>query len=456
MKRKILVIEDDVAFGTMLKNWFQRNSFDATLCSKIADAKAELKKNAFSLVLSDLRLPDGDGIMLLEWIKDNNIDVPFIVMTSYAEVQSAVSAIKLGAEDYLQKPINPAMLREKIDAVFAKSDAKPVSEDEQKRSEKTSTTAVKTKPAIKKPVTPGFVLGGSAAARTMYDHILKVAPTRMSVLILGESGTGKEFAAKLIHDNSQRKDKPFIALDCGALSKELAPSELFGHLKGSFTSAIDNKTGVFEQANGGTVFLDEVGNLSYEVQVQLLRALQEKKIRPVGSAKDISVDVRIVAATNEDLSNAIAQGTFREDLYHRLDEFSLSVPPLRDREDDILLFANEFLSQANAELDKEIKGFHPETIKLMRQHHWSGNLRELRNVVRRAALFANDEFISPEDLPKFAEKKTEDMGLRPENEKEQIESALHKARGNKTLAAKLLKIDRKTLYNKMHLYDIKF
>lgn len=451
MKSKILIIEDDVAFGAMLKGWFIRNNFEAVLCTKIADAKSELNKNQFSLILSDLRLPDGDGIVLLQWIKDKDIRTPFIVMTSYAEVQTAVSSIKLGAEDYLQKPINPAMLREKIDLVLSKKSSNQEINIDNKEINNTS----KQKSSSKKMVTPGFVLGHSASAKTMYDHILKVAPTRMSVLILGESGTGKEFAAKLIHDNSQRKDKPFIAIDCGALSKELAPSELFGHLKGSFTSAIDNKTGVFEQANGGTVFLDEVGNLSYEVQVQLLRALQEKKIRPVGSAKDISVDVRIVAATNEDLRNSINQGSFREDLYHRLDEFSLFVPPLREREDDIILFANEFLKQANTELEKEIKGFKPEAIKILKQHHWSGNLRELRNVIRRAALFANEEYILPDDLPTFTEKKAEDLSLRPENEKEQIENALNKARGNKSLAAKLLKIDRKTLYNKMHLYDIK-
>jgi two-component system response regulator HydG len=276
----------------------------------------------------------------------------------------------------------------------------------------------------------------------------------MSVYILGESGTGKEYVAKMIHDSSPRKNKPFIAVDCGSLLKELAPSELFGHLKGSFTSAIDNKTGVFEAANGGTVFLDEVGNLYYEVQVQLLRALQEQKIRPVGSAKDINIDVRILAATNEDLEQAIAEGHFREDLYHRLNEFSLFVPPLRDRVADIKLFAEEFLRQANEELDKKIKGFSHETIKLFEKQHWSGNLRELRNVVRRAVLFSSGNEITPNDLPIFSESKTDDSALRPGNEKEQIEDALYKARGNKTLAAQILKIDRKTLYNKMRMYEI--
>jgi len=436
MKHKILIIEDDAAFGVMLRTWFERNGYESLLCSKVVVAKQELEKGKYDLILSDLRLPDGDGIMLLQWVKERKITTPFIIMTSYAEVQSAVAAIKLGAEDFLEKPIVPSIFKEKIEQALAKSPEQEV------------------KPTIKreKKASASIVLGNSAIAKKMYEHILKVSPTKMSVLILGESGTGKEYAAKMIHDNSSRKDKPFIAVDCGSLLKELAPSELFGHLKGSFTSAIDNKIGVFEQANGGTVFLDEVGNLYYEVQVQLLRALQEQKIRRVGSATDIDIDVRILAATNEDLEQAIAKGRFREDLYHRLNEFSLFVPPLRDRKNDIMLFATEFLRQANEELDKMIKGFSAETVNLLEKYHWSGNLRELRNVVRRAVLFASGSEITPDDLPVFSEPKTEDFTIHSDNEKEQIEAALHKARGNKSLAAQLLKIDRKTLYNKMHQY----
>ena len=438
MKHRILIVEDDIAFGAMLRGWFERSGYEASLCSKLATAKQELGKNKYHLILSDLRLLDGDGIMLLQWVREQGITVPLIIMTSYAEIQSAVAAIKFGAEDYLEKPIVPNILKEKIEQALAKpveSAKQPVKHE--------------------KRILPGVVLGASALARQMYDQILKLAPTKMSVLILGESGTGKEYAARMIHVNSPRKDKPFIAIDCGSLSKELAASEFFGHLKGSFTSAIDNKTGVFEQANGGTVFLDEIGNLHYEVQIQLLRALQEQKVRRVGSAKDVAIDVRILAATNEDLEIAIAEKRFREDLYHRLNEFSLFVPSLRDRVGDIKLFAEEFLRQANEELGREIKGFTPETIRALEKHHWSGNLRELRNVVRRTVLFASGKEITPDDLPVFNEPKPEDFMLRPNNEKEQIEAALHQARGNKTLAAQLLKIDRKTLYNKMHLYDLK-
>ncbi len=438
MKHRILIVEDDAAFGAMLKGWFERNGYTVVLCSTVSAAKQELNTNNYHLILSDLRLPDGDGIMLLQWVREQHPATPLMIMTSYAEVQSAVAAIKLGAEDYLEKPIVPSILKEKIEQALAKPAG----------SAKEPVKRVKKAPE-------GLVTGNSTIARKMYEQITKIAPTKLSVLILGESGTGKEYAAKMIHDHSPRSNQPFIAVDCGSLSKELAPSELFGHLKGSFTSAIDNKTGVFEQANGGTVFLDEVGNLHYEVQAQLLRALQEQKIRRVGAAGDIAINVRIIAATNEDLERAIAGGRFREDLYHRLNEFSLLVPPLRERGHDIQLFAETFLKQANEELERDIKGFTPDTMRLFEKHHWSGNLRELRNVVRRAVLFASGNEITPTDLPVFNEPKAEDLALHPNNEKEQIEAALHKARGNKTLAAQLLKIDRKTLYNKMHQYGIK-
>ncbi len=436
MKQRILIIEDDTTFGTMLQSWCHRHGFEAELCSGISLAQAELTQKKIHLVLSDLRLPDGDGIMLLHWMRDRKMDIPVIVMTSYGEIQSAVAAMKLGAKDFLEKPMNPSILKEKIELALSE------------------------KPAAAKTITPvvsDMILGKSAEAKQMYDHILRVAPTRMSVLIVGESGTGKEYAARMIHENSPRRNKPFIAVDCGSLSRELAPSELFGHLKGSFTSAIENKTGVFEQADQGTVFLDEVENLSYDVQVQLLRALQEQKVRPVGSAKDSKVDVRILAATNEDLGTAIAEGRFREDLYHRLNEFPLFVPPIRDRKGDIEIFANEFLRQANEELEKSVKGFSPEAMALFEKHHWSGNLRELRNMVRRLVLFASNDMITPDDIPAFTPSPSanNDLALQPENEREQIENVLRKARGNKTLAAQLLKVDRKTLYNKMHLYGIK-
>ena len=436
-------MEDDASFGMMIQTWLKKNGYEAVLASRYEQAKIEISSSDFSLILTDLRLPDGDGIILMTWVREKlKSKVPIIVMTGYAEVQTAVSAMKLGAFDYLKKPINPSVLEEKIAAALESRD------DEA------------TEAFI--PSNKQWVKGNSPSMQRLYKHVELVAPTKFSVLILGESGTGTEYIARMIHEMSQYKDGPFIPVDCGSLSKELAPSELFGHLKGSFTSAIADKKGVFEQAKGGTVFLDEVGNLPYEVQMQLLRALQEQKVRPVGSATDIHVDVRIVAATNENLEQAIEEGRFRQDLYHRINEFAIEVPPLRDRLEDFDELTTFFIRQANEELGKNVKGISPDALQRMKEQRWNGNLRELRNVVRRCVLFAESENIEMDDLPVFSapNKKTviaadeDDWALRPEHEKEQIEAALQKARGNKTVASKLLKIDRKTLYNKMHLYGI--
>lgn len=434
MASKVLIIEDDNTFGIVLKKWFNKNGFDAFVKSTLVEAKKDLLKADFKLIITDLRLPDGDGIMLLTWIRERKINTPVIVMTSYGEVQSAVAAIKLGAFDYMEKPINPDILRSKIDEALNYTPIKIPKEN---------------------PPATNIVYGNSTLSKQMYEHIKLVAPTHLSVLIRGESGTGKEYTARMIHDNSQRKQAPFVAVDCGSLSKELAPSELFGHLKGSFTSAIADKKGVFEQAGGGTVFLDEVGNLSYEVQVQLLRAIQERKIRPVGSASDIKVDVRMIVATNENLETAISEGRFREDLYHRLNEFTLIVPPLRERKEDIVLFANSFLTDANKELERNVERFSEDSISILKQYRWPGNLRELRNVIRRTVLFAKGTEITPDLLPEFIQIPIQtEQTLLPADEREQILKALKITKGNKTKAANLLNIDRKTLYNKMHQYGM--
>ncbi|MCC8147018.1 MAG: sigma-54 dependent transcriptional regulator [Bacteroidales bacterium] len=442
MTQKIFILEDDPGFGTFLKKWLEKKGFHAVLATTLQQARQKFLSEKFDLILSDLRLPDGDGLMFLSWIQEQKEAVPFILMTSYGEIQNAVSAMKMGAFDYLEKPINPTLLQEKIEQALSpvKTPDKPAT---------VSTNSVKSK----------AITGKSTEARELDRQLQKVAPTLLSVLILGESGTGKEYTARRIHEYSKRSDKPFLAVDCGSLSRELAPSELFGHLKGSFTSAVADKKGVFEQANHGTVFLDEIGNLSYDVQIQLLRCLQERKIRPVGSAVDIPVDVRIIVATNENLPDAIAQGKFREDLYHRLNEFSLTVPPLRKRKEDIEQFALHFLEEANLELDKNIRSFSAEALDILKNYHWSGNLRELRNVIRRAALFTEGNEIHPADLPLLTQtlEKEENFALRPgsnEDQKEQILKALKWADGNKSLAAKILKVDRKTLYNRMHQLGI--
>lgn len=438
MNPKILIIEDDLSFGEVLRKWAIKNEYEVFLTGTVKQAREIIRKNNTDLILTDLRLPDGDGIMFLSWLREMKNNTPVVIMTSYAEIQSAVAAIKLGAFDFLEKPINPTILKQKIEqALNHKSTPKDVVKQETDPPKKT-------------------VYANSRQAKKMYEEIEVIAPTRMSVLIMGESGTGKEYAARMIHEKSKRKDAPFIAVDCGILSRELAPSELFGHVKGAFTSAIANKKGVFEQASDGTVFLDEIENLPYEVQVQLLRALQELRVRPVGSVTDIKVDVRIIVATNENLEKAIAEGRFREDLYHRLNEFTVHIPPLRERAEDIPVYACYFLEDANEELEKNVRSISPEAMEMLMNYHWSGNLRELRNVIRRATLFAKNGEITPQVLPDFLCTWTPegDPVLKSGDEKEQIITVLRIVKGNKAAAARLLKMNRKTLYNKLHYYGI--
>lgn len=448
--KRILIVEDDRSFGAMLQKWFERNGFSVTLCSGMMAAREELSQSdLYQIILSDLRLPDGDGIMLLNWLNEAGLAIPVIIMTGYGEVQTAVSAIKLGAFDFLEKPINPDILTRKIEAVFEmrqENNRLP----ERQLSEKKSLVGLSE-----------FVKGESRLSLQMYSHIDLVAPTQMAVMITGESGTGKEHVARLIHTRSNRADAPFIAVDCGSLSIELAPSELFGHKKGSFTSAIEDKSGFFREAHGGTLFLDEVGNLPYGVQMQLLRTLQEKRVRPVGSATDLDVEVRILTATNENLEKAIGDGNFREDLYHRLNEFMIRVPSLRECVEDIFSYADHFREEANRELGREVELISPEALSVLNSYSWPGNLRELRNVIRRAVLFTRGNAITPDSLPLLTTKKEEllpkvnlSLVAEPKEEKEKILKALAQVKGNKTKAAILLQIDRKTLYNKMHQYNI--
>ena len=350
MMSSILIVEDDITFGMMLKTWLGKKGFEVSSVSNIARARKHIESQSVDLILSDLRLPDHEGIDLLKWMNEQGIDIPLIIMTGYADIQSAVQAMKLGARDYIAKPVNPEELLKKI-AESLQVGKVPVTHNTAKSSSKKS-TSISSKDSTENH--HAYLEGESDAAKQLYNYVGLVAPTNMSVLINGSSGTGKEYVAHRIHQLSKRNDKPFIAVDCGSIPKELAASEFFGHVKGSFTGALTDKTGAFVAANGGTIFLDEIGNLSYEVQIQLLRALQERKIRPVGSMQEISVDIRLVSATNENLEQAIEKGTFREDLYHRINEFTLKMPDLKEREEDILLFANFFLDQANKELDKHM------------------------------------------------------------------------------------------------------
>lgn len=445
MASKILVIDDDTSFCVMLKTFLQKKGYEVTNAFTAKEAEEAIKNQTFDVVLTDIRLPDSDGIQILKSIKEVSFATQVILMTGYTDIKTAVSAMKMGAYDYVGKPINPDEILHTIEQSLKKKSEKPEVSEKKAEKQIVPTTA--------------FVKGISSTSDKLHEYINLVSPTNMSVLIIGDSGTGKEYIAHTIHTLSKRKDKPFIAVDCGAIPKELASSEFFGHIKGSFTGAINDKVGHFEAANGGTLFLDEVGNLSYEVQIQLLRALQERKVKPVGSNHEIKVDIRVVAATNEDLSEAVKRGDFREDLYHRLNEFCIQAPRLSERKHDIMIFAHHFLAQANDDLEKNIQGFDDEVIELFMNYDWPGNLREMKNTIKRSVLLTKGDFIPSEVLPQEMISSSNESELSvsyysKENEETAIRSALERAGFNKSKAAKLLNIDRKTLYNKLKLYSI--
>lgn len=457
--KSVLIVEDDITYGMMLKTWLAKKGFVVNSASSIARAQKLIETEEPDLILSDLRLPDRDGLDLLRWLGQKGLFIPLIIMTGYADIQSAVMAMKEGASDYIAKPVNPEELLKKMEEAL-KSAPKRKTAAESVGATPVPAKAERAVAADLKPAAAAwseYLEGESEAARQLYNYVRLVAPTNMSVLVNGASGTGKEYVAHRIHSLSKRADKPFIAIDCGAIPKELAASEFFGHVKGAFTGALSDKTGAFVAANGGTIFLDEIGNLSYEVQVQLLRALQERIIRPVGSTREISVDVRLVSATNENLEQAIERGAFREDLYHRINEFTLRIPQLKDRREDILLFAKFFLDQANREMDKQVVGFDEKVSRAMLDYHWPGNLRQMKNVVRRATLLAQGKYITLDDMGdlQVVPPQPVSMALRnEETEKQRIVEALKQTGYNKSRAALLLGIDRKTLYNKLKLYGI--
>lgn len=452
MKKTLLIIDDDHYIINLLENYFKREGYQIHTLTKGKPALKFLHEKNVDAVLCDIRLPDISGTELLPQIKKLMPELPVIMMTAYAEIRSAVDAIKSGAFDYVTKPIFPEEISDIIKRAVKKQ-SRDRSDDQEDE----------------------FITGRNKSMLELLGQAKLVAPTDMSVLIQGETGSGKEYVARLIHQNSKRKNKPFVAIDCGAIPKELAASELFGHIKGAFTGAISDKSGYFSQANSGTIFLDEIGNLSYETQVKLLRAIQQKVITRVGDSKSIPVDVRIFAATNRDLMQAVGEGEFREDLYHRINEFKLEIPPLRNRGDDIMIFARHFLKESNKELEKSVSDFDQEVSAAFLRYAWYGNLRELRNVVKRSVLIATGDLVSLNCLPEEVKnpdnsgtgsygkqnltKDIENLDLKDaaqEAEKLVVERALREANYNKSLAAKMLKIDRKTLYNKLDQFGIDY
>ncbi|GAB3735431.1 sigma-54-dependent transcriptional regulator [Spirosoma lituiforme] len=488
---KILIIDDNNDICLLLERFLTKQGYKTASVQRGDDGLALLRKESFELVICDFKLPDIDGLEMLRRIKVMNSTTAVIIITGYSDVRVAVQTVKHGAYDYVTKPLYPdeilytikgALERRNQSLSQPKSVAPTAAANQPSKTSATKPTSTKTTLA---PDGKRFIFGKSRAAEQLQKHIDLIAPTDMSVIITGETGTGKEFVANAVHLKSKRADKPFVAIDCGALGKELAGSELFGHVKGSFTGAMSDKAGSFEFANGGTIFLDEIGNLSYDNQIKLLRVLQERKIRRIGSNQDIPVDVRIIVATNEDLREAVRQGKFREDIYHRIAEFEMHLSPLRERKADIMIFAEHFLESANIQLEKEILGFEEEAKEKLKEYYWHGNLRELQNVVKRSVLLTQGEYIEADVLPQeiispqyltaedtgnqhiqisydparpgvpvFSQSAANLKSVSENAERAAILKVLEKTGYNKTKAAEVLNIDRKTLYNKLKAYDI--
>jgi two-component system response regulator HydG len=490
---KILVIDDDPDMCLLLRRFLQRHQFEVADVTSGKKALLWLETNKPQLILCDLRLEDMNGSDVLAKVKAIMPEVPFIIITGYSDVKTAVDVMKLGAYDYVTKPLFPDEILVTIKQALSEGSENtktPAAAAPEPASEQKPQKEYQRQKSFQRGK---YIFGSSIIFQQILRQIELVAPTNYSVIIYGESGSGKEAIANEIHNQSKRSKQPFVAIDCGALSKELAASELFGHEKGSFTGALNQKAGSFELANGGTIFLDEIANLSYEIQVSLLRVVQERKMRRVGGVKDIELDVRIIVASNEKLWDASRRGKFREDLFHRFNEFSINVPPLRERKEDIEIFAAHFLQTTNAELGKNVKGFSKEVMDIFKNYVWYGNLREMKNVVKRSTLLTDGEYIDVISLPfeisnyyklnplgENAETFNEDapdnnseLNVQPASppkvkipaslnlksasidaEFETIMEALKKVNFNKSKAAQLLNIDRKTLYNKMKEYQL--
>lgn len=425
--KTILIIEDDIVFSRSISNWLVKKGMKTECVATLADARKAIGQKEFDLILADLRLPDGNSTSLLKWMNEKYYSIPFLIMTNYGQVENAVTAMQLGAINYLCKPVQPDNLLALITEILDKND------NEQE-----------------------FYRGESPKAHEMYRLIEMIACADISVLLRGASGTGKEHIAAEIHARSHRKNKPYLAIDCGAISDELAASEFFGHQKGAFTGAESDKVGLFRAVNGGTLFLDEIGNLSYKTQMLLLRALQEKRCKPVGSTKEYSFDIRLVAATNENLEKAIGEGRFREDLFHRLNEFTLRIPTLAECREDILPLAYFFLKLTCAKAHKSFRGFDRLAEAALLEYPWPGNIRELKNVIGRAVLICQEQWISVSDLniEISLPKEEETQWTEEEKEKALLLQTLEKTGDNRSKAARLLNVSRTTLYEKLRKYHI--
>lgn len=464
MKKRVLVIDDDIDMCALLNRFLTKNGYDVETAHTGNKGLEKFKDGYFDIVLCDYRLGDKkDGKDILLEIKQQKPSTIVLIITGYSDIKTAVDVIRAGAFDYITKPLIPDeilnVLNKAINAPLEEAGG-TIAQTKESKTPRSGTAS-----------SPEYLEGQSPSSKELYKQIDLVAPTNFSIILYGESGTGKEVIAKIIHEKSHRRGKPFIAMDCGTLSKELAGSELFGHMKGSFTGALADKEGHFELANGGTLFLDEVANLSAEIQASLLRVIQERKFKRVGGNKEIDIDIRVIVASNENLQEAYGKGKFREDLYHRFNEFSINLPPLRNRKEDIPAFADFFLNKTMVELGRELEGFDADVMNMFIKYNWPGNLREFRNVIRRCVLLTKNGYIPASSLPDeisntdsnnmhtstaAAVPQRNTLDLKDSASKAEYETIMHvlkEVNFNKTRAAEVLKIDRKTLYNKIKSYE---
>jgi two-component system response regulator PilR (NtrC family) len=452
---KILVVDDERSMRDFLSIMLKKAGYDVTTAADGDEAVKILHKDIFDLVITDLKMPKVDGLQVLKTVKELSPDTVVIVITAFASTETTVEAMKEGAYDYITKPFQNDEMKIRIKKALEKR--------------RLSAENILLKKQLKDRAVFDNIVGKSEKMEKVFELVRKVSDSMSNILIYGDSGTGKELIARAIHFNSRKKDKPFVTINCGALPEGLLESELFGHMKGSFTGAVFNKEGLFEVANGGTIFLDEVGETSPAIQVKLLRVLQDKEFKRVGGTKEIKVDVRIITATNRDLSKAVSEGKFREDLYYRLNVIPITLPPLRERTDDIPLLADHFLNKFNKALNKNVKGFSQTTMELFRNYEWRGNVRELENVIERAVALSNSEIITPEYLPDILRDSSRSSSAIPVNipqegldlegligdiEKELLLKALEKTNWIKKDAAKLLHLNFRSFRYRLDKYNL--
>ncbi|MDD5597316.1 MAG: sigma-54 dependent transcriptional regulator [Victivallaceae bacterium] len=450
---EILIVDDNQDLCLLLSDSLTEAGYGVRTAACGKQAVKTVVEEPPDIVLLDIHLPDLSGMKVLKKLKKHNAALLVIMLTAYGDIKNAVEAIKAGAFDYITKPFNKDELLLVIKRAL----------DNREMNRKVDYLHQE----LVRKFDDGNIIGDSEAIRQIKEKVKMVAPTNMTVVIHGESGVGKDLFAAMLHRESRRSGEPYIPIDCGAIPDTLVESELFGHEKGAFTGAVETHKGKFEQANGGTLFLDEITNLPESAQAKLLRALEERKIWHVGGHKAVELDVRIIAATNVDIGLAVKQNRFRTDLFHRLNEFSLTIPPLRERQEDIVAIANHFIVKANQELGKNIKGVSPEALEILQHHSWPGNVRELRNAIKIAVLSAENARIVPEDLPSGICPHAAEYRPEIENddtlsldaatnhfEAQLIEQALSSTGGNKARAAEILQIDRKALYRKMRRLEL--